>query len=330
MAKLDRTRRRAVAATLAVVAVAAVALLRPGPWFRSAAPDPGATAAPVEFRPTPAADWGSSPLALPGDWVVTSAVRRGSGWVLDRGRNRYLPAEGHRGVWPAPQGGAVAVIDDDTHPRQIGLADANHQRITWTRVGWATGQPQWSPDGRRLALTTSDKETGTFSFGVLGTDGRFRRFPVDTKRYFCTDYCSFTWTRDGREVALQQTDAFAPRSETARHPRWGVQLFSADDGRPTRLVRMPGDPAGPWAWSPDGKLVVVQGQQEALLVETADGRVVRPLPTADVAFVSNDRLLYRRPHGREDFVLTDLAARELVRQPVPSELVDREISVAPR
>lgn len=109
-----------------------------------------------------------------------------------------------------------------------------------------------------------------------------------------------------------------------------MQLLSVDDGRPTRLIDMPGGPVGPDAWSPDGKLVVVQGRQEPLLVETATGRVVNPLPTADVAWVTDDRLLYRRPLGAGDFVLADTTGRELVRQPLPKQLVGLEVTIAPR
>ncbi|MGY0006850.1 hypothetical protein [Micromonospora sp. I033] len=145
----------------------------------------------------------------------------------------------------------------------------------------------------------------------------------------CTDFCDFTWMRGGREVGLTLTARDAPESEP-RDLAKGVQLFSADDGRPTRLVTVPGAPAGPDAWSPDGKLVVVQGQREPLLVETATGRVVNPLPTADVVWVTDDRLLYRRPNGSRDFVLADPAGRELVRQPLPKQLVDLEVTVAPR
>ncbi|MFG1880851.1 hypothetical protein [Micromonospora sp. NPDC049102] len=127
-----------------------------------------------------------------------------------------------------------------------------------------------------------------FGFVVVERDGRRRTHRVSRQRYFCTDQCSFVWTRDGREVALPQTAQGKPRSESIRHPRSGVQLSSADDGRPTRFEPLLGDPAGPWAWSPDGRLVVVQGQQEPLLVEAATGRVVNPLPVADVVWAGDD------------------------------------------
>ncbi|MET8834104.1 hypothetical protein ABZV78_09335 [Micromonospora sp. NPDC004540] len=332
-----RRRRRVATAAAALVAVVAVTLpfllLRPRPTPPPTTPPtaPPVTVTPSPaMRPTPGADWAGKPLVLPGDWVVTRAQvtgGSGSGVVLDRGRARYFSTDRYDGIFPAPTGSLVAVVQED-RSREVGLVDTATGRTRWYEVGRALSGPAWSPDGRRLLFTT--QQLDHFGFIVVGRDGVKKTHPVDMERFLCTDYCFFVWTRDGREVALQQTDPNRPRSESARHPRRGVQLFSADDGRPTRFEPVPGDPAGPWAWSPDGKLVVVQGQQEPLLVETATGRVVNPLPTADVVWVTDDRLLYRRPHGSRDFVLADPSGRELVRQPLPKQLVDLEVTVAPR
>ncbi|PWR12521.1 hypothetical protein DKT69_23720 [Micromonospora sicca] len=329
-----RRRRRATAGVAALVAVVAVALpfvlLRPQLAAHPATPDPTATATPAPpVRPMPGPDWTAKPLALPGDWVVvagTFTAAPGRGFVLDRARGRYLTAEGYDGVFPAPVGSLSAVTDED-RPREVGLVDLADGTTRWYEVGRALSPPEWSPDGRRLLFTTHRLDH--FGFIVLETDGTKRAFRVDEKRYFCTDYCDFTWSRDGTEAVLPQTGR-SSHDESLRDLRAGVRLFSADDGRPTRFVPVPGDPAGPWAWSPDGKLVVVQGQHDPLLVETGTGRVVRTLPTAEVVWISDDRLLYRRPNGAGDVVLADLTGRELVRQPLPKDLVDREITVAPR
>ncbi|KXK60940.1 hypothetical protein AWW66_16065 [Micromonospora rosaria] len=328
-----RTRRRVAVAGAAVLAVLAVllpaALLRPERPLPPAGPEPTPTTTP-ELLPAPDADWTGSPLALPGDWVVTGALRGGTGWVLDRARSRYLPAEGYDAVWPAPRGGFSAVVDHDRRPGQVGLVDLARERITWIDTGQGAPGLQWSPDGRRLVLTLFDKEAGTTRIGVLETSGRLRSFPLDHTRYFCTDQCGLTWARNGREVVLPQTEAFAPRSESARHPRRGVQLFSAEDGRPTRFLPIPGDPAGPWSWSPDDRLVVVQGQTEPLLVRTDTGQVLRTLPDPEAALVTDGRLLYRRDSGRQDFVLAEVSTgRELQRQPVPEKIWDLTFHLAP-
>jgi dipeptidyl aminopeptidase/acylaminoacyl peptidase len=327
-----RRRRRVAAAGAALVAVIAVTLpfvlFRPRPAPPPTTPPVTATPSPA-MRPTPGAGWEAKPLVLPGDWVVTRAQvagGSGTGVLLDRRRGRYFTTDRYDGIFPAPIGSLVAVRDDD-RPREIGLFDLASGKTRWYEVGRALSVPRWSPDGRRLLFTTMQLDHEGFI--VLELDGTKHTHRVDRGAYFCTDYCDFTWTRDAREVALPQTGG-GVHNEAVRDQRRGVQLFSADDGRPTRLLPVPGDPAGPWAWSPDGTLVVVQGQQEPLLVETATGRVVNPLPTADVVWVTGGRLLYRRPYGSRDFVLADTAGRELVRQPLPKQLVDLEVSVAPR
>ncbi|MDO3683915.1 hypothetical protein [Micromonospora sp. C28ISP2-4] len=329
-----RRRRRAATATAVIVAVIAVAvpfvLLRPRPAPPPTTPPVTPTPSPV-VRAAPGPKWADGPLVLPGDWVVTS-LRAGEGtdgrsYLLDRGRGRYFANGRYDAVLPAPTGSLVAVWDDN-RPRQVGLVDLARGTTRWYEPGRALGRPSWSPDGRRLLFTS--QRVGDFGFVVLGVDGEARSHAVDTDTYLCTDYCFFLWSRDGRDVLLQQTDPGRRRSESARHPRRGVQFFSADSGRPTRFEPLPGDPAGPWSWSPDGELVVVQGQQEPLLVEAATGRVVNALPAADAVWAGDDRLLYRRPNGSREFVFADTAGRELVRQPLPTGFFAAEVTIAPR
>ncbi|MEV0004375.1 hypothetical protein AB0H28_19130 [Micromonospora sp. NPDC050980] len=329
-----RRRRRIGTTVAALVAVVAVTLpfvlLRPRPAPPPTTPTTprlSATPSPA-LRAAPGPDWAERPLVLPGDWVVTRAQTAdgsGSGFLLDRGRGRYFATDRYDGIFPAPTGSLVAVRDDG-RPREIGLFDLATGKTRWYEVGRALTAPRWSPDGRRLLFTT--RQVDHFGFVVLDLDGTRKTHPVGELGWPCADRCEFTWTRSGREVALalskQKSEAW-PRDL----PK-GVQLLSADDGRPTRLIDMPGTPVGPNAWSPDGTLVVVQGQQEPLLVETTTGRVVNPLPTADVAWVTADRLLYRRPLGARDFVLADTTGRELVRQPLPRQLVSFELTIVPR
>lgn len=328
-----RARRRAMVVSVSVLAVAAVllpfVLLRHRPPGLPAVPEPTVSANPgPDLLPTPGRDWTASPLVLPGGWVVGSALSGGTGWVLDRSRNRYQRADGYAGVWPAPRGAFTALVDAD-RPLEIGLGDTARGRTNWIRVGPGVGPPQWSPDGRRLVVTISDKDTGERFIGVLSTDGGFRRYPVDTVRYFCTDHCFFTWTRDGRELALQQTDASAPGpSRRGTPPGRSALLRRRRPADPVRgRARRPGRPVGLVAGQPAGGGA---GPDRT----TAGGDGHRPgawaLPTADAVFVSDDRLLYRRLYGYRDFVLADPAGRELARQPVPREVATLELSPAPR
>ncbi|MFJ8581490.1 hypothetical protein [Micromonospora sp. NPDC093277] len=327
-----RRRRRVTAASTALLAVVVVTLpfvlLRPRPAAPPATPPPTVAPSPTMLE-TPGADWATRPLALPGDWVVTRAQTTGGsgkGFLLDRKRGRYVTTDRYDGIFPAPTGSLVAV-HDDSRPKDIGLIDITNGKTRWYQVDGALSVPRWSPDGRRLLFTTH--RVDHFGFIVLGTDGTKHTYLVGPLGWSCSNFCDFTWLRNGREVALTLTKQRVPESSQLRDLAKGVQIFSADNGRRTRFVDMPGAPAGPDAWSPDGKLVVVLGQEEPLLVETATGRVVNPLPAADVAWVSDDRLLYRRPHGSGDFVLADPTGRELVRQPLPKPLVDLELTVAP-
>lgn len=255
-----RAHRRAMVVAVSVLAVAAMilpfVLLRHRPPVLPAVPEPTVSATPgPDLLPTPGRDWTTSPLVLPGGWVVGSALRDGTGWVLDRSRNRYQRAAGYAGVWPAPRGAFSALVDAN-RPLEIGLGDTARGRTTWIRVGPGVGPLQWSPDGRRLVVTISDKDTGGRFIGVLSTDGGFRRYPVDTVRYFCTDHCFFTWTRDGREVALQQTDAFAPGPSRRGTPAGACSSSPPTTaGRPgswpcpaTRSARGPGRRTAGWWW----------------------------------------------------------------------------------
>ena len=189
-------------------------------------------------------------------------------------------------------------------------------------------------------MTLLDKETASFSLGVLSVDGSFHTFPVDASigsassgpgQYFCTDTCLFTWMPDGKQVALQQTDPAVPRTESKPHARRGLQFFSADTGQPTRFVPVRGDATGPYSWSPDGKLVVIKGQEATQLVEVDSGRVVRDLPTVDresatLVWVAADRLLMISG-GRA--TLIDPTGRPRERRDLPSELTGLRIAIAP-
>ncbi|GLH98460.1 TolB family protein [Phytohabitans aurantiacus] len=342
-----RIRRQRRAATALGAMVAVIALATPFIWLhpRSApsvtAPDP--TAAELRVLPPPDDNWRDAPLELPGGWVVTGATSTGGpasdGLVLDRSQNRYVKVDKYEETWAAPRGRFAAVLDHD-RPGDVGLLDVPTGKVRWVRTGQLTLNPEWSPDGTRLALTLLDKETGSSSLGVLSVDGSFQTFPVDTSsgwanrgpgQYLCTDYCLFTWMPDGKQVALQQTDPAVPRTESKPHARRGLQLFSADTGKPTRFVPARGDAAGPYSWSPNGRLVVIKGQEATQLVEVDSGRVVRDLPTIDLnsatlVWVAAERLLLiSAGHA----TLLDPTGHPLERRDLPPELTGLRIAVAP-
>lgn len=342
-----RIRRQRQVATVLGAVVAVIALAAPFIWLQPrSAPTvtvPVPTTAEPRVLPPPGDNWRDAPLELPGGWVVTGATSTGGpasdGLVLDRSRNRYLTVGRYEQTWAAPRGRFAAVLDDD-RPLDVGLLDVPTGKVRWVRTGQVTLNPEWSPDGTRLALTLLDKETANYSLGVLSVDGAFHTFPVYRSSasagsgpgpYFCTDVCLFTWMPDGKQVALQQTDPAVPRTEGKPHARRGLQLFSADTGQPTRFVPVRGDVAGPYSWSPDGRLVVIKGREATQLVEVDSGRVVRDLPTVDLniatlVWVTAKRLLLISG-GRA--VLIDPTGHPLERRDLPRELTGLRIAVAP-
>jgi hypothetical protein len=350
-----RRRRQAGAVVAAFVAVAAIAapyvLLRPDqepPAYPIAGPPAAsvtATASPVRTagprpEPTEWRDWESAPLKLPGGWIVVGATTTGSpvsNWAYDRARGRYLDtAKEFSSVWAAPRG-RLAAVRQESRPSETGLLDIPSGKVRWIRTSGQILTPQWSEDGSRLLMTLSEKSTGDFSFGVLTVaDDSFHRYPVRSDKYECTDLCRFTWLPSGKEVALPMTDPAAPRSESEPHLRRGLQLFSALDGTPTRFLPVRGNVSGPSAWSPDGRMVVVEGQKAAQLVLVDKGAVVQEMPSADVTWINDDRLLYldRVLNSSSSIdvaaVLVDRKGTEVDRAVLPGELAGTSILVAPR
>lgn len=294
----------------------------------SAAPTPPPVV--VDLSPPPD-DWHTRPLELPGGYLLTGATttgdERGTAVVLDRSTGRYVGFSQYDAVWPAPQGRVAAVFDRAGHRRQTGLLNLATGKVRWIETGPRYADPAWSPEGTRLLLTISPVGETT-RIGILdATTGEFRKYPVD-ESYLCTDHCRFTWMPDGTEVAYQQTDPSLPRSESARHPRRGLQLFSAETGRPTRLLPIRGDVAGPYAWSPDGRHVVIQGPESPELVDATSGEVIRRLPSADLYWAGSDRLVLLE--GQRARVV-DLTGQTVARQPLPKELrLGYVLSITPR
>jgi hypothetical protein len=313
-------------AVLAAIAVPALALrgggptepVRPGPV--TTAPDRTAPSTPEARRTT--AD-------LFGGWTVLSAGRQGGSFqVWNRDRRAYQSIDAGYRVFVAPAGPYVLSTSDDPHSATI-LDLRGREPRTFTLPDAYILDPQWSPDGTRLLLTTMPKATGELMFKIIDAGGgRVETFPIGANQSRrCTDWCQFTWSRDGLEVILPITDPAAPRSEAEPHLRWGLQLFSATDGRPTRSLPVKGEPWGPFAWSPNGRYVVVRGQMtggnglrrhETQLVEVATGTVVRAFPFEYPYWVTNDRIL---AGGSGPVLLVDPTGAEIDGYDLPAALV---------
>ncbi|MBE1486091.1 TolB-like translocation protein [Plantactinospora soyae] len=356
-----RIRRRRQVGTVAAAFVAVAAIAAPYVLLR---PDPGPPGYPIAGQPATSAtaasattgtagpaptaapeptiwrDWESSPVKVPGGWIVTGATTTGtpvSNWAYDRTRGRYVDtSQDYSSVWTAPQG-RLAAVRKTSRPGETGLLDIPTGKVRWIRTTSEILTPQWSPDGTRLLMTLMEGGTGDFSFGVLTVaNSSFRRHAVRPDRFECTDLCRFTWVPSGKEVALPMTDPAAPRSESAPHLRRGLQLFSAADGTPTRLLPVRGNVSGPSAWSPDGRLMVVAGQETTQLVSVDKGTVMHEMPSADVTWIDEKRLLYLdrklNPGSSIDVaaVLVDLKGTEIARTVLPAELAGTDVLIARR
>ena len=171
-------------------------------------------------------------------------------WSRDKGQYQQVTGQD---ISVAPVG-PYAVVRVDEYP-QLTLIDLRGRQPRPLSVPDSHSGPQWSPDGTRIPFTVLDKNTAKSPDTIVDAgSGQQKSVPVDTSKYFCTDYCTFTWSRDGTEVAWPLTDEAVTRTELEAHARKGIQMFSADDGRPTRMLPVRGEASGPFAWSPDGPL----------------------------------------------------------------------------
>ncbi|GAB3966332.1 hypothetical protein V1634_30810 [Plantactinospora veratri] len=361
-----RRRRQTIAAAAAVVAVAAIAApyvwLRPDPRPPAlAVGGPPAATTPVAVptssstpAPEPSGDWRAGPVQLPGGALVLSARPigpKGPTWAYDTDRRRYVSIpETYTSVRVSPRH-PVAAVHSSKRPSEIGLYDLATGKPQWFETRATVAGVEWSPDGRRLLATLQNKK-GVSSIGLFTlVEGTLEFHPVKTRPVSCAGLCRFTWVPNGREVALSQADPVVNPPGAGATSRPGLQLFAADDGMPTRSLPVYGDVSSSGAWSPDGSLVVVSAGSEppargnptpsgagkettAELVSVQTGEVIGRMRSADVTWLTPDRLLYldgTARSGRLTAVLVDPTGMEHERAELPAELVrSAEITVAVR
>jgi len=139
-------------------------------------------------------------------------------------------------------------------------ADGRGLRAVTTPSGYdGDSQPDWSPDGRRIAfrrlvgLGTPNERPQVF---VVGADGRGLR---DLTASSCTGACVASeepaWSPDGRRIAFERTLA---SSTVGRPPRVGIFVMNADGTHVRQLTQRSGTPRAEDhapSWSPDGKRI---------------------------------------------------------------------------
>jgi hypothetical protein len=258
----------------------------------SPAPRPTPSAPPLD---PPAVLPASGPVLIQGVAVLAYTSPTGDRMVYDRAHHRYTKVAAVD-VQPAPAGSLVGYRT--SNDEQYTLRDLASGRTASVdgRMSGPRGL-SWSADGKRLAVFNGFGETST----LLVQDVPGGHVDNLGKTDFgCNDYCFATWLPDGTEVALALTDRSVGHEEAQRDRQRGLQLFSAADGKPTRLLPMPGAVFGPQSWSPDGRYAVIEGTvtrdgkrvRQTQIVETATGTIRGHLdgPAPDVVWAGPELL----------------------------------------
>jgi Tol biopolymer transport system component len=122
----------------------------------------------------------------------------------------------------------------------------------------ATGQPAWSPDGKRLAFATGSLgQRDGFHAEVEVVDANGAHAHVIRGTSSNVEAPDPSWSPDGRELAYVRDD--------------GVYVVAATGGKPRRIAKG----AYPWSpvWSPDGSLIAFGG---GIYIDNGHLEVIRP------------------------------------------------------
>ncbi|MGI8854927.1 MAG: TolB family protein [Thermomicrobiales bacterium] len=187
------------------------------PTFTVPAPSPAATA-PIPTAPVATRAAGSSPVTSPP--TPTAAIPPSTGPLVAAYR--------------------IAFVSNSAAGDDIWTVDPDGRRLTdLTKTQKAKGNdsdPQWSPDGSRIAFV-SDRDGGGTDIWVMNADGMGARNVTHT----AGDDFSPRWSPDGKRIAFTSF-----RDSDAE-----IYVMNADGTEQTNLTKSDGDDLQP-AWSPDG------------------------------------------------------------------------------
>lgn len=188
----------------------------------------------------------------------------------------------------APDGRTVAFVvtrvdeEANTYRSQIWLArvDRSSPPLPFTSGEFKDANPTWSPDGSRLAFTstrgTGEKQRSSMHVAPVGTGGE-----VVTLAKLAEGAESLRWSPDGRWIAFvsrTRAERLDEDDEAKQPPRRITKLFSRLDDtgfvvdRPRHVYVVPADGSAPPrnltpgehelhspAWTPDSRTLVVVG-----------------------------------------------------------------------
>lgn len=160
--------------------------------------------------------------------------------------------------------GRIAFSAGYVNPDRIYVVNADGTALTQLAGGAGHGQPDWSPDGAKLAFAAYDGSIPEIH--VMNADGSGA---TNVTNHPAFDYAP-AWSPDGTKIAFVSD----------RDGAWGIFVMDPDGGGVTRLTTeeapigdLYGGDGGP-IWSPDGTRILFQrftAQEQALYVMGADG-----------------------------------------------------------
>jgi dipeptidyl aminopeptidase/acylaminoacyl peptidase len=203
-----------------------------------------------------------SVMAAPAQWTPEEQMKvKGVGDV-------QVSPDGKHVVYTASE--AVMTDDKSEFVSQIWMAASDGSgSFQFTFGEKSSAHPQWSPDGRWIAFTSS--RSGKENLWLIQVDGGEAQQLTDVK----TGVSSFDWSPDGKEIAFTMTDPKSEQEEKDDKAKndarvvdenvkmnrlWVIPVAKDEQGkREPRQVTggqfcvAAGESA--WDWSPDGKTI---------------------------------------------------------------------------